>query len=135
MLYIYIYIYICLFVSHVQITLNSSEPKPQPPPCLCVCLSNSNSSPSFVTVSKQVLELEKVFGSCSDIIHTEKSFRNLIKSNRNMVNIIWLRINLMRFRKDFSVCIMTSHENIVRMIVEMRHFTGSAMTMLYWSLK
>ena len=63
-------------------------------------------------------------------IHTEKSFRNIIKSNRNqivftifwliwnqtevrllfqinrkMVNTIWFRVDLIRFRKNFSVCV------------------------------
>ena len=64
--------------------------------------------------------------------NTGKSFRNLIKSNRNqivftifrliwntkrtcpfvlqfnrkMVNTIWFRFDLIRFRKDFSVCVL-----------------------------
>ena len=49
-------------------------------------------------------------------VRSEKSFRNLIKSNRNqivstiiwliwkMVNTIWFPFYLIRFRKDFSVC-------------------------------
>ena len=68
--------------------------------------------------------------SCFFNLHTEKSFRNLIKSNRNkivytifrliwnqtdtvrllfqinrcMVNTIWFQVDLIRFRKNFSVC-------------------------------
>ena len=59
-------------------------------------------------------------------VHTEKSFRIRIKLNRNqivftlfrliwiqtevrldpnqLVNAIWIRVDLIRFRKDFSVC-------------------------------
>ena len=56
------------------------------------------------------------------IVHTEESFRNLVKWTRNqivfgtkrmfvwfqfnwcMVNTIWLRFDLIRFQKDLSVC-------------------------------
>ena len=69
---------------------------------------------------------------CRYLVHTEKSFQNLIKSNRNqivftlfrliwnqtdvhlisinrkMVNTIWFRVDLIRFLKNFSVCIFVS---------------------------
>ena len=70
-------------------------------------------------------------------VHTEKSFRNLVKSNWNqivftisrmiwnqrtsvwfqvnrcMVNTIWFQFDLTRFRKDFSVCsVYTVHSPI-----------------------
>ena len=58
---------------------------------------------------------------CPIAVHTEKYFRNLIKSTRNqivftifqliwnhinrrMVNTIWFRVDLIRFRKYFSAC-------------------------------
>ena len=68
------------------------------------------------------------------VVHAEKSFLNLIKStryqivftifrfileqqrtsvwfqiNQKIVNIIWFRFDLIRFRKDFSVCIVLGY--------------------------
>jgi len=84
-------------------------------------------TPNFYSIYQALYEYYK--GTI--LIHTEKFFRNLIKSNQNqivftiiflliwntnrhvrllfqinqcMVRTIWFRFDIIRFRKDFSVC-------------------------------